>query len=188
MVNGQEARQSRDTGRSQQLRSILLTLVCLCTVLATACLNTVEPTPGQSSSGWTLDNNKRSSLDDFKGQVVVLDFYATWCEPCREETPHLVKLQQQYQEQGLQIIGLNVGGDDDHRGIPNYAREFGIQYPLGLPDDALVERYMGDNDGIPQAFVFNRSGRLVKRFVGFNSQIGEEVEQAVQAALAEKAK
>src|SRR3977135_1751772 len=89
--------------------------------------------------GWTLDNNKRAQLADYKGKVVVLDFYATWCEPCRAETPHLVNLQKQYGDKGLQVIGLNVGGDDDRAQVPGFVKEFGIQYPLAYPDDDLVD-------------------------------------------------
>src|SRR5436853_2759703 len=111
--------------------------------------------------GWTLDNNKRAQLADFKGKVVVLDFYATWCEPCRAETPRLVSMQQRYGAQGLQVIGLNVGGEDDHVQVPAYAKEFGIQYPLVWPDDELVQIYLSDNQNIPQAFVFDRKGDLV---------------------------
>lgn len=135
--------------------------------------------------GWTLENNQRSQLSDFKGKVVVLDFYATWCEPCRAETPHLVAMQRQYAEKGLQIIGLNVGGDDDRAEVPAFAKEFAVQYPLGYPDDDLVDNYLGDNESIPQAFVFDRSGKLVKRFIGYNEERGQELERVVQATLAQ---
>jgi thiol-disulfide isomerase/thioredoxin len=162
------------------IRYVLPALLLLCAVFDSSCR--------KEASGWTLDNTQRAKLADYKGQVVVLDFYATWCEPCREETPHLVKLQEQYQQQGLQVIGLNVGGADDHDQILRYAKEFGIQYPLGLPDDELVESYLGDDDSIPQALVFNRGGRLVKRFVGYNHDVGQEVERVVQASLADQSR
>jgi len=135
--------------------------------------------------GWTLDNNQRSQLSDFKGKVVVLDFYATWCEPCRAETPHLVAMQRQYAEKGLQIIGLNVGGDDDRAQVPAFAKEFAVQYPLGYPDDDLVANYLSDNENIPQSFVFDRSGKLVKRFIGYNEERRQELERVVQATLAQ---
>ena len=102
-----------------------------------------------STFGWTLTNSQRMRLSDFKGKVVVLDFYATWCEPCRAETPHLVNLQQQYSAQGLQVIGLNVGGEDDRDKVPAFAKEFSIPYPLGFPDDELVDQYLSDNQNIP---------------------------------------
>lgn len=136
-----------------------------------------------AQGGWTLDNKQRAQLADFKGKVVVLDFYATWCEPCRAETPRLVELQRQYAAQGLQVIGLNVGGEDDREQVPGYAKQFGIQYPLAFPDDELADSYLSDNQNIPQAFVFDRSGNLLKRFVGYSEQGGQEMERIVKGAL-----
>jgi thiol-disulfide isomerase/thioredoxin len=136
-------------------------------------------------AGWTLDNSQHAQLSDLKGKVVVLDFYATWCEPCRVETPHLVRMQQQYGAKGLQVIGLNVGGEDDRAEVPAFAKEFSVPYPLAWPDDELVETYLGDNENIPQAFVFDRSGKLLKRFIGYNEERGPELDRVVQAALAQ---
>ncbi|HMJ26038.1 MAG TPA: TlpA disulfide reductase family protein [Pyrinomonadaceae bacterium] len=134
-------------------------------------------------TGWILANKQRAQLSDYQGKVVLLDFYATWCEPCRAETPHLVQLQQQYAAQGLQVIGLNVGGADDRDEVPGYAKQFGIQYPLAFPDDELADSYLGDNQNIPQAFVFDRNGKLIKRFVGYSENSGAELEQVVKASL-----
>ena len=146
--------------------------------------NTSLPkTAPASAHGWTLADNQRMTLANYKGKVVLLDFYATWCEPCRAETPELVRLQQQYAGQGLQVIGLNVGGEDDRAEVPAYAKEFGIQYPLGFPEDELAEDYLGDNQNIPQAFLFDRGGNLVKRFVGYSEDSGAEIERLVQSSL-----
>ena len=134
--------------------------------------------------GWTRDNNQHTALSDYRGKVIVLDFYATWCEPCRAETPRLVALQKQYGEKGLQVIGLNVGGEDDRDKIPQFAKDFGIQYPLAFPDDDLVQRLLSDNQNIPQAFVFDRQGEMVKRFIGYNETSGAELDRIVQGALA----
>src|SRR2546422_11284307 len=87
-----------------------------------------DPSGESSAYGWTLENDQHATLSDLKGKVVVLDFYATWCDPCRAETPHLVSLQQRYGEQGLQVVGLNVGGEDDREQVADYAKEFSIQY------------------------------------------------------------
>ena len=81
-------------------------------------------------------------------------------------------------------IGLNVGGENDRAQVPAFAKEFGIEYPLGFPDDALVNQYLTDNQNIPQAFVFDRNGELVKRFVGYNSTSGGELERIIKGALA----
>jgi len=136
-----------------------------------------------ASGGWTADNNQRGKLSDYQGKVVVLDFYATWCEPCRAEIPHLIRLQKQYADKGFQVIGLNVGGDEDHPEVPAFAKQLGISYLLAFPDDDVVDRYLRDNQNIPQAYVFDRQGKLVKRFIGYSSDSAGELDQAVRTAV-----
>ena len=158
-------------------RRCSLTVMLLLLALG-AC--TKRPTaPGTWAVG-----NQTARLADYKGKVVVIDFYATWCEPCRAEIPRLVQMQKDYGANGLQVIGLNVGGDEDRPKVPTFAREFGIEYPLGFPDDNLVDQYLTDNQSIPQAFVFDRNGDLVKRFIGYSSSSGAELERIVKGALA----
>lgn len=146
-----------------------------------------SPSPVRAAKGSIDIDKKRVTLADFRGKVVLLDFYATWCEPCRAETPLLVKLHQQYESQGLQVIGLNVGGEDDYDQVPAFAKEFHIQYPLGIPDDDFVDQYLSDNQNIPQSFIFDRNGVLWKRMIGYDPASGE-LEGAVQAALANPGK
>jgi len=153
--------------------------MCLLALFAGACTKTPRVT-----GTWAAGNNQPAKLSDYKGKVVVLDFYATWCEPCRAETPRLVQMQKDYGASGLQVIGLNVGGDDDRAEVPAFAKEFGIEYPLGFPDDNLVDQYLTDNQNIPQAFVFDRNGELVKRFVGYSPGSGAELDRIVKGALA----
>ena len=156
--------------------AILIGLTCL---LAGAC---AKRPPGNGT--FAVPNNQAAKLSDYKGKVVVLDFFATWCEPCRAETPRLVQLQKDYGASGLQVIGLNVGGADDRDQVPAFAKEFGIEYPLGFPDDNLVDQYLTDDQSIPQAFVFNRNGDLVKRFIGYSPKSDAELVRVVQGAVA----
>jgi thiol-disulfide isomerase/thioredoxin len=153
-------------------------LACLLVIFSPACAK--RPA---AAGTWAVPNNEAAKLSDYKGKVVVLDFYATWCEPCRAETPRLVQMQKDYGANGLQVIGLNVGGDDDRAQVPAFAKEFGIDYQLGFPDDNLVDQYLTDNQNIPQAFVFDRNGDLVKRFIGYSSNSGAELERIVKGAL-----
>jgi thiol-disulfide isomerase/thioredoxin len=144
-----------------------------------------QPGAAAGTRGFTLLDNRRTQLSDYVGQVVVLDFYATWCPPCREETPHLVQLQRRYGAQGLRVIGLNVGGPDDRDKVPGFIEEYGIQYALGFPDAGLTDLYLSDDDRIPQAFVFDRKGHLVKRFISYDETVPAEMESVVKKALAE---
>ena len=157
--------------------------IATATLLVASLLTTCTRRPPPPLGGWLQGNNQHAKLADYKGKVVVLDFYATWCEPCRAETPHLVNLQKQYGDKGLQVIGLNVGGDDDRAQVPAFAKEFGIEYPLAYPDDDLVDQLLSDNQNIPQSFVYDRNGKLIKRFIGFESSGAAQIERVVQQAL-----
>ena len=133
--------------------------------------------------GWEFPDGKRTIFSEFQGKALILDFYATWCVPCRDSVPHLIELQKKYESQGLQVVGLNVGGSDDELQVPAFRKEFGIQYPLAKPDDDLVGFLLSDSDAIPQTFVFNRQGQLVQRFVGYGPETGKYLDSAVETAL-----
>ena len=186
------------------LRENFLFCLLFCCLLFTACNknNTTTNTPVISSPptgttypmpptgaaaslanmGWESNGN-RSLFSEYKGKVLILDFYATWCAPCRDSIPHLIGLQTKYEAQGLQVVGLNVGGPGDEQLVPAFARHFGIQYPLARPDDDLVSFLLAGQDAIPQTFVFDRQGQLVQRFVGFGPSTGTYLDSAVETAL-----
>jgi thiol-disulfide isomerase/thioredoxin len=136
-----------------------------------------------ANMGWELSDGNRSVFSEYKGKVLILDFYATWCAPCRDSIPHLIGLQKKYEDQGLQVVGLNVGGPGDNQLVPAFAKEYGIQYPLAQPDEDLVSFLLAGQDAIPQTFVFDRQGQLVQRFVGFGPSTGNYLDSAVETAL-----
>ncbi|HKR59443.1 MAG TPA: TlpA disulfide reductase family protein [Pyrinomonadaceae bacterium] len=150
--------------------------------------STTFPMPPLSSNasaelGWTLADGKRATIAEQRGKVVVLDLYATWCEPCRQSIPHLISLHERYQEKGLVLVGLNVGGPDDRVKVPDFAAQLRISYPLGFPDKSLTDLLLSDNNRIPQTFVFDRDGLLVKRYIGYDESIPGQLEQLIQSAL-----
>ena len=150
--------------------------------------NTTYPMPpvetnSLNNMGWTDSNGKRSLFSEYKGKVLVLDYYATWCTPCRKSVPHLIGLQKKHGDEGLQVIGLNVGGPEDLEKVPGFARELGIQYPLAVPDEDLVAFMLSDESSIPQTFVFDREGLLVERVIGFSAAAGARIDAAVENAL-----
>lgn len=138
------------------------------------------------AGAWKQTDGRRATLEDLRGQVVVLDFWATYCPPCREEIPHLVRLQKQFGPQGLKVIGLNVGGDEDRPKVPEFVRLYKIQYQLADPEDETVRSFLLTDD-IPQTFVIDRQGRVVEHVVGFDSEVAARLESAVSKALASKA-
>ena len=133
--------------------------------------------------GWKLSDGTHNLFSEYKGKVLILDFYATWCNPCRKSVPHLIGLQDKYADQGLQVVGLNVGGAEDQSKVSDFAREFGIQYPLAIPDDELVSFLLSEDTGIPQTFIFDREGQLVEHVTGFGPSTGARIDSAVENAI-----
>jgi thiol-disulfide isomerase/thioredoxin len=148
----------------------------------------MPPANGKSLNdmGWQLADGQRNLFSQYNGSVLILDFYATWCEPCRRSIPLLVELQARNKDQGLRVIGLNVGGPDDWSKVAEFARELKIQYTLAVPETELTSFLLSDNQQIPQTFVFDRQGRLVKRMIGFSDSDGESIKEVVKTALNDK--
>ena len=108
-------------------------------------------------------NGKPLTLSQYKGKVVLLDFWATWCAPCKVEIPHFIALQDKYGPQGLQIIGLSM--DDDAKPVVKFAEQMKVNYPIAIADEKLASKY-GGVLGLPIAFVIDKEGRIVHKHVG----------------------
>jgi peroxiredoxin len=122
--------------------------------------------PGATAPDWKLQdlNGKTVQLSDFKGKVVVLDFWATWCPPCRAEIPDFIALQNQYKDKGLVVIGVSL--DQGGTGVVStFAKAQGMNYPIVLGTDDVAAQY-GDIQAIPTTFVIDRSGKVVAKHEG----------------------
>lgn len=108
-------------------------------------------------------NGQKVTLSQYRGKVVLLNFWATWCAPCRAETPQLVKLQENYRPQGLRVLGISL--DDDAKDVPPFYQEFHMNYPVAVGDAHLAERY-GGVLGLPVSFIVDCGGRIEARFIG----------------------
>lgn len=164
-----------------RIRIIIFGVVLLATMSGPGCRP--ERSSPTGPIGFVFDDGKRASVSDYTDKVLLLNFYATWCGPCRQEMPHLLALHHKYEAQGLQIVGLNVGGEEDYEEVPAFKQEFRILFPMAIPDDEFVDRYLGVNQNIPQSFVIDRNGKIVKHVIGFSEESAAEVETVVQAAL-----
>jgi thiol-disulfide isomerase/thioredoxin len=138
--------------------------------------NQVEST--KSAPVWELTDldGKTVHSTEFKGKVVVLDFWATWCPPCRAEIPGFIKLQSKYAAQGLTVIGVAV----DQAGLKTvkaFAEKNGINYPILLANDKLVDAF-GGIDGLPTTFIIDRNGLIVKQHLGYTAPAEFEKEAA----------
>jgi thiol-disulfide isomerase/thioredoxin len=111
----------------------------------------------------------------------VLDFWATYCPPCLEEIPHLVELQNKYAD--LKVVGLHVGGEEDMPKVPAFVEKLKMNYVLAYPEDELNSILLGNDNAIPQTFVFDRSGKLIERFVGYDLKVKNDLDRAVTQAL-----
>ncbi len=121
-------------------------------------------------------------LSDLRGKAVLLNFWATWCPPCKIEIPWFVDLQKQYGPQGLQIVGVAMDDDAEKNGaaIAKFAQEMNINYPVLLGNDKVGDAY-GGIQALPTSFYIGRDGKLVARVYGLVSH--SEVESNIQAAL-----
>jgi len=133
-----------------------------------------HPVPGGMNSAaiehplapdFSLPNltGQKLNLSSYRGKVVLLDFWATWCDPCRDEIPHFVELQKKYGDQGLQIIGVSM--DDGPEPVRDFYQRFKMNYPVVMGNAKTGELY-GGVLGLPIAFLIGRDGRISAKHIG----------------------
>jgi thiol-disulfide isomerase/thioredoxin len=112
------------------------------------------------------ENGEIRNIREWDGKIVFLNFWATWCPPCKDEIPHFIELQQEYGDQGLQFIGVAI---DEHDAVTEFADEIGMNYPSMIVQDDGVElaRRYGNGIGIlPYTVIIDRDGRISNTFQG----------------------
>jgi peroxiredoxin len=127
-------------------------------------------------------------LSDFSGKVLLVNLWATWCGPCRLETPELVKLHKEFQSRGVELIGLSTENPDASvEAVRAFVKNYNVDYQIGWATPEVALTLMQGRDSIPQSFIITREGRIMKRFIGF-SQITTppQLRQALEEALAAK--
>ncbi|MDQ3009224.1 MAG: TlpA family protein disulfide reductase [Acidobacteriota bacterium] len=119
----------------------------------------------------TLDG-KTKKLSDYSGKVLIVDLWATWCGPCRQEIPHLIEMARDYKSKGVEVVGLTTE-DPASQGdqVKQFSQQFKINYAVGFADPQMTVGLMNGRNGIPQTIIIGRDGKVKKHFVGFSAAI-----------------
>jgi peroxiredoxin len=169
--------------RTTLTRTVVLALF-LVLQLGTLRSQTAAPS---AAPAWSLKDpeGKAVSSDQFKGKVVVLDFWATWCPPCRAEIPGYVELQKKYAADGLVIVGVSMD-QDGALVVKKFMASQGVNYPVVLGADSNIASDYGDITVIPTTFIIDREGHIRDKKVG--EVPTEEFEKRILAVLKPAAK
>ncbi len=131
----------------------------------------------------TLDG-REISLSQLKGKVVLLDFWATWCGPCRESIPHLIQLYKSYRENGFELVGMNLDKKGDEEDVRRFIKAMDIPYPVVVAPEDVARNYRVT--GIPATFLIDKQGRIRERIAGFNTTIAQQLTAKVANLTSEK--
>ena len=155
----------------------------------------VSPLNGKLAPGFALDDvsGKKIALANYRGKAVLVNFWATWCGPCKIETPWLVELRDKYASQGFEILGVDTEAEDlkvddtagwakDKAAVNKFDAEERVDYPMLLNGDSISTQY-GGLDDLPASFFVDRNGKVVAASVGLTSE--SDIENNIKKALAQ---
>lgn len=133
--------------------------------LLCACSRSGAIEVGEEAPDFSLQdiNGNTVSMSDFKGKVVILDFFASWCPPCKEEIPDFIELQNSYGGQGFSVVGASLTDLNDTK---NFTGKMGINYPV-LIDDGKASSLYGPIRSIPTTFVIGKDSKIAKLYIGY---------------------
>jgi peroxiredoxin len=118
-----------------------------------------------------------------RGKIILIDFWATWCAPCREAIPHLVDLYKTYREQGLEVVGLSMDKGDP-KTVDHFVRSLDIPYPIAIAPEEIARAY--GVSGLPTTLLIDKEGKIREKVVGFNTKIAKKIESRVAELISEK--
>lgn len=136
---------------------------------------------GDAAPGWelpVLGTNNRLSMDALRGQVVLVDFWATWCPPCKRELPELAALHQEFKDRGFTVVGINREPEAPET-VMAFLREHPVPFPVVVDTIGVGERYRILS--MPTSIIVDRQGRVVQQFLGYTPP--ETMREAVMKAL-----
>ncbi len=159
-------------------------------MLAASCLLMPEQVDAAAQIGHPFPNFKVVSTsgqtitqENYRGQVLILDFFASWCQPCRLSIPHLVEMNRKYGKQGLHILGLSVD-ENGEQVVKTFTEEFRVNYPLALAGDATTADF--GVRSVPVKYLIDKKGKVVEVYRGFTTDKARTLELSIKRLLAEK--
>lgn len=187
-------------------------LVLAASMFSLACSNAAAPQPVSGATAMTVTVNKRSpasqesiknvmdvpisklddatiKLEDYRGKVLVVDFWATYCGPCAKQAPQLAALNEKYKDRGLAVVGLTSDPKSDQQLVEEFIKKYGMNYTVAYDNSWIASAFLKgteDETGappIPQLFVIGRDGRVVEHFIGEQPGRMEQLEKVVAEQL-----
>jgi len=128
-------------------------------------------------------NGQEITLSQLRGKVVLLDFWATWCGPCKESIPHLIQLYKNYRESGFELVGMNIDKGDGEA-VRRFVMSMDIPYPIVTAPEDVVRSYRVT--GIPATFLIDKEGKIREKVVGFSGAIAQQLNTKVADLTSEK--
>lgn len=150
----------------------------------TQCSKTKEPV-SSFAPDFRLNSidGKEITLSELKGKVVLLDFWATWCGPCKESIPHLIEVYKKYKGKDFEIIGMNMDKKTEIEMVRKFVSSTGILYPVIITPENVIRSYAVS--AIPTSILIDKNGKIREKIVGFNTSIARHITKRIEDLLSE---
>ncbi len=168
-------------------------LILLSAALLAGCINTSKSNIPlrvlQDAPEFQLKNVRGGAplnSKDFKGKVVVVDFWATWCAPCKAEIPEFNRLREKYKDRGVEFVGVTFDSESTIEGVQPYVKDLEIQYPVGMGNDS-VDAGFGGHTGYPTTFLVGKDWKVYRKVFGGSQKTVSGLEKDINDLLARSA-
>lgn len=144
----------------------------------------VEPIPAPAFTVPSL-NGTPASLSDYKGKVILLNFWATWCFPCRQEMPHMETLWKRYKDKGFVVIGVSNDDKSKTKRVETFVKKVNLSFPILFDTESTVSD-LYDVSGIPVSYLIDRDGNVISQIMGIREWDSDEAFELVEHLLGDK--
>ncbi len=164
---------------------LLVLLLAAALPLLTHCTTGDKETTPQSAPDFTVKtlDGRELTLSQLRGKTVLIDFWATWCAPCRESIPHLVHLYKTYDRERFELIGMSLDRGDP-KAVENFAKSMDIPYPIAIAPEEVAKGFGVTK--IPTTIIIDREGKIQERILGFSTGVAKEITAKLEELTAPK--